>query len=236
MHLHWTAAEAEKHKYLCERCAPAQHWDVVGMLEGGTWEPLPVRSAVGELGGWEEEGDEKQEIKEKEGVRGGEINVKIEPEEENALPVSKGMSIHILQLRQQLQYARSDGDHVLAARIAADIRKLQQLPANAPPLQKRRVSDHSSIKDLDASPDNKDIANINPLPTTAAGSSALGARDTRHCLNGGVGVEFLLPANVDSGGAIDDKGKERAQEGVRKEAGDPVIQQLGKMAAQRRER
>lgn len=43
MRLPWTAEEAEKKKYLCEKCAPDDHGSLLEMLEAGTWEPLPLQ-------------------------------------------------------------------------------------------------------------------------------------------------------------------------------------------------
>lgn len=44
MRLPWTTKEAEKRKYLCEKCAPGQHRQILTTLKEGTWDQLPLES------------------------------------------------------------------------------------------------------------------------------------------------------------------------------------------------
>jgi hypothetical protein len=219
MRLLWTAEEAENQKYMCEKCAPAQHWDVLAMLKEGTWDPLPFKSIEDETDQWEDDvGISKKEKKRlNQALR--ERDIKAESGYDNAPPVSRARSIQMVALQQRLQDARTDGDDSLAARIAADIRNLEQVPPVTPlgspeaaALQSQSVSDHNGNKIREDSAKRgaahtKNItASTNASSTGAAeGSNEISTRERRHSINGGVGADILLP--TDAGRPVDGQKK-----------------------------
>jgi hypothetical protein len=131
MHVHWTPAEAAQHKYFCEKCAPAQHWDVLTMLREGTWDPLPFQSIGDELEGWGKgEGVVRRGMQQ--GSKEREREVKVEPGVADTPLVSSDRSIQMIALQRRLQNAKSNRDHALATRIEADVRILEKSSAGHP--------------------------------------------------------------------------------------------------------
>lgn len=187
------------------------------MLKEGTWDPLPFKSIEDEMDQWVEDvGISKKEKKRfNQALR--ERDIKAESVYDGAPPVSRARSIQMVALQQRLQDARTDGDDPLAARIAADIRNLEQVPAVSPsgsldaaPSRSQGVSDHNGNKSREdlaktgAAHAKNITASTNTSPTGAAeGSNAMSARERRHSINGGVGADILLPTNA--AGPVDGK-------------------------------
>lgn len=121
MRLNWTAEEADMLTYLCEKCAPAQHKEVLTMLKKGTWKPLPFKSAK----------DKNDELEDEARI-GDHDEVHHKPKKRltrasssMTSPENIGETVRVRKLRQELQAGMAKGDdngkgHVTIGRNMTD--------------------------------------------------------------------------------------------------------------------
>jgi hypothetical protein len=106
MRLTWTAEEAEKLTYLCEKCAPAQHKEVLTMLKKGTWKPLPFKSVKDKTDELEDEAriGDNDEVHHKPKKRLTRASSGM------TSPEKIGETVRVRKLQQELQVGMAKGD------------------------------------------------------------------------------------------------------------------------------